>query len=318
MVIGLFIGLSAQVLGTSASSTENYEVHAPIYIVGNNQFHDMALAEQWTGDGTETQPYVIEGLSITGRTNLIEIRDTDVFFQIMNNFLSQGFNGIVLRNVQHGLLSGNHIVDSLTHRQAEGCHGADLSGMQIRDSSNIAITGNVISQNQVGLYVLGGSQIHVTQNQFISNFCYGSVLSAGTVDSSLTFNSFIDNRQGTLNDYTVPTGPQAYTDAPDQNTIELNYFNDAPVVDTNQDDIIDTPYVLAGATGATDNYPRVSAEVSPSLPEETPSLPEETPSLPEDSVSLELVLMVSMFMAVSGLVLVLFIKKTLLSGSKSN
>ena len=80
---------TANKVKTTISVLSQYVNHAPISINGNTEFREKAAAENWTGDGTESSPYLIEGLNIVGTgTYLIIIRNTSLFFQIFNNRLT--------------------------------------------------------------------------------------------------------------------------------------------------------------------------------------------------------------------------------------
>jgi len=93
------------------SIRSNYEEHTPIVIDGNPNFNDTAITEGWPGNGTVNNPFIIEGLNITGPSgnNLIDIKNTDVYFQINNSFLSGGYRAISLDKVENGLISNNSI-----------------------------------------------------------------------------------------------------------------------------------------------------------------------------------------------------------------
>lgn len=43
-----------------------YIEHSPISINGNAEFNATAASEGWLGNGTSSNPYVIDGLNITG------------------------------------------------------------------------------------------------------------------------------------------------------------------------------------------------------------------------------------------------------------
>ena len=67
-----------------------YISHDPIYIDGNTALIGNASAENWDNsgmwDGSKAFPFIIDNLDITNTTStLVEIRNTDLYFQI-NNF----------------------------------------------------------------------------------------------------------------------------------------------------------------------------------------------------------------------------------------
>ena len=60
LVVSGFSGL----LSIAPSAESDYTPHDPIFIDGNDDFALQAANESWPGDGSEANPYVIEGLEI--------------------------------------------------------------------------------------------------------------------------------------------------------------------------------------------------------------------------------------------------------------
>jgi len=90
--------------------------HAPIFIDGDANFSDTASAEGWSGNGSEGDPYIIDGLTIDrggSAGDCISISNTRVNFTISNcNLTGASVNpgaGIYLDNVTHGEITGNLI-----------------------------------------------------------------------------------------------------------------------------------------------------------------------------------------------------------------
>ncbi|MFX1252629.1 MAG: right-handed parallel beta-helix repeat-containing protein [Promethearchaeota archaeon] len=94
-----------------ASFSIQYMSHPPIYINGN--MSATAAVEGWAGNGTVSNPYLIEGWSITNRTSiLIHIENTVSYFIIRNNNLNgmaSDSMGIFLQNVINGKIESNTI-----------------------------------------------------------------------------------------------------------------------------------------------------------------------------------------------------------------
>ncbi len=114
--------------------------HDPIYIISNQNFTDTAnLPEnQWPGDGSKDDPYVIKGLNITSSTSRgIWITNVDFYFTITDCFVkatSSGLgDGIILSLTKNGLVINNTIEDS-------GRYGVYMSSSQ-----NNTIFNNTIS-----------------------------------------------------------------------------------------------------------------------------------------------------------------------------
>ncbi len=109
-VLWLMIASAAVVALTALSDgADAYIPHAPIDIDGNADFADTALAESWPGDGTESDPYVIDSLQITGGPEFaISIRNTDVYFVISNGSFSECYSSaIYLYNVENAVVRNN-------------------------------------------------------------------------------------------------------------------------------------------------------------------------------------------------------------------
>ncbi|MGY5873610.1 MAG: hypothetical protein RTV72_15280, partial [Candidatus Thorarchaeota archaeon] len=84
--------------------------HSPITIDGNQNFSDTASLEGWPGDGSQSTPYIIEGfdIGVGGPSGYcIDIRNTDVYFEIRSCFLTGASAGIYLAATSNGLLADN-------------------------------------------------------------------------------------------------------------------------------------------------------------------------------------------------------------------
>jgi len=92
----------------------DYVSHASIVIDGNDDFHAQAANEGWEGDGSEENPYIIEGYEIDleeGQGGAVDVRNTDLYFVIRHCYLHGGGGawfddskrgyGILTENVQN-------------------------------------------------------------------------------------------------------------------------------------------------------------------------------------------------------------------------
>lgn len=115
-----------------------YNNQSPISISHNDDFSDNSNI---TGDGTEFNPYLINNFNISedgSEDVLIEISNTNVFFQI-NNFLLLGANqGIRFENVTNGYIKNTTIKDC-------------LYGIMISDSFNTSIIENEIEVERTAI-----------------------------------------------------------------------------------------------------------------------------------------------------------------------
>jgi parallel beta-helix repeat protein len=110
-----------------------YVEASPISIIENAGFNGFP------GNGTQVDPYRIEGLNITtGSGNLISISDTDLYFRISSNFLNgleTSESGIWLNNVTNGIIKNNTI------------HNTNAHGIELSDSKENSISNNTILNN---------------------------------------------------------------------------------------------------------------------------------------------------------------------------
>ena len=99
----------------SVTAPSSYDPIPPITpIDGNTNFNDTAFNLGFPGDGSPDKPYSIDNKNITGTgfENLIEIKNTDVYFNITNCLLQNGRRGIYLENVSHGYIYNNTIFNN--------------------------------------------------------------------------------------------------------------------------------------------------------------------------------------------------------------
>ncbi|MFX0139613.1 MAG: hypothetical protein ACFFDN_38590, partial [Candidatus Hodarchaeota archaeon] len=107
----------------SVITEQRCEVHTSIYIDGNEDFKITAQSQGWPGDGSLTNPYLIDGLNITSvNRDALSIWYTDMHFQINNCHLAVFYDenepyanpprGINFSNVSNAIISNNTIVYS--------------------------------------------------------------------------------------------------------------------------------------------------------------------------------------------------------------
>lgn len=162
--------------------------HDPIVINGNSDFANQASTEGWSGDGTESSPYIIDGYEIrnmedypTYGSNMIDIMNVDVFFQITNCLLIKGWTGINFDRVSNGYLSNNIILES------------GYNGVHVANSHHITLIGNNISSNQNGISLTFSGNNTISDNILNDN-------SAG-IELSFSDNNTISNNNVTGNSF---------------------------------------------------------------------------------------------------------------------
>ena len=161
-------------------------VHAPIHITSNSDFASQASANGWPGDGTQGNPYMIDGYDIDGQggTYCIWIENTSVWFVIRNcklwnatSTVSEPYGtGICLKNVQHGTLANNN------------CSGNSY-GISLYSSSNYNnITNNNCSGNSYGISLYSSSNNNITNNNCSGNSWGGIYLHSSSNNNNITNN----------------------------------------------------------------------------------------------------------------------------------
>ncbi len=143
--------------------------HEPIIIDGNVQFEEIARSEGWNGTGSLNDPYVITNLNISGANDLIVIKNTNVYFLLVNNYLHHGANrALVLLNVTNGVVKNNILLKNVD------------DGIYLDQSTeNVVLENNTISSNQGYGINLFKSLYNQIKNNYILNNLQGGVLLRG-------------------------------------------------------------------------------------------------------------------------------------------
>jgi parallel beta-helix repeat protein len=126
------------------SSSQSYVVHAPILIGSDGGFGSY----NFTGVGTRSDPYLIEGYNITAFGALsfaIDISNTNAFFVINNCVIYSDYVGVGLDNVGSGTskIIGNTII-SLT---------GDGGGIVLGNMQNCTISDNNATNFMQGIHL---------------------------------------------------------------------------------------------------------------------------------------------------------------------
>lgn len=252
-----------------------YEYTEPIYINGNTDFSAVASARKWPGDGTSSIPYVIEGLTLSGTANnLIEIRNTDVHFQISDCLISDGSFGIYLSNVQNGHINENNIINheydgiflvdgstncvidnnSVSNTSAFGIHlrvsdhnnisynrfsNHLWSGIALNNSNSNIIINNSASNANSGVEVRSSDMNTISHNVLHDNVFYGIILDSGSIDNAVQWNDFTGNNEGNTQ----------VADDGQGNTFDSNHYEDWTGTGS---------YAIDGSTGNQDLAPLIN------------------------------------------------------------
>ncbi|MEM3444868.1 MAG: NosD domain-containing protein, partial [Thermoplasmata archaeon] len=210
--------------------------HAQIHINGNDEFANQALKDGWPGDGSQNNPYIIDGYDIDahGGSYGIWIENTDVYFVICNCTVYNATNydsapyaaGIALNNVIHGTLENNTCNNSrygiylyggsqynnLTNNNASA---NSYRGIWLDSSSNNTITNNNASDNtDSGIYLYSSSN-----NGIINNTASGNYYGISLEDSS---NNSITNNNASGNKYGIYLGSKSNSNSITNNNASGN------------------------------------------------------------------------------------------------
>ncbi|MHA2170338.1 MAG: NosD domain-containing protein [Candidatus Kariarchaeaceae archaeon] len=190
----------------------NLVEHDPIVIIGNQDLITQASSENWSGNGTQSNPYIIEGLNITNPgipTTIIEIWNTTLYFCIRNSFLKDGIAGITFSEVKNGQIVNNTITNTIG-----GNNGR--TGITFSSSSNIIAANNTLFNHEFAFLIVTNSRDNIVENnsiyanifgiqsrgennEFTNNSFYQNVVAIETGDSTYNLilgNSFFNNGHG--------------------------------------------------------------------------------------------------------------------------
>ncbi|MFX1321008.1 MAG: nitrous oxide reductase family maturation protein NosD [Promethearchaeota archaeon] len=223
----------------------NLKISAPpIYIDDTDPSYNWSIAKDagiCTGEGTYSEPYLIEGVVIDGTgldLNLIMIENSDVFFRIENCILQdvEGLNSAIrLSNVDNGQLINNNctiggfmstgirldysnnitISGTICRPPSPTDYGGNY-GIALRNSINNTVSGNILdSNNGAGIY------IYNSNDNFISG---NTITAAWTAAIDITYYSMYN----TLSDNIISGGAHngIRMGNSNNNTILRNTVND--------------------------------------------------------------------------------------------
>jgi parallel beta-helix repeat protein len=132
-----------------------YTPHEPILINGNAELAALCTV----GNGTEANPYIIEGFSFIGGVYGIQIMSTDAYLCIRDNMIADKEVGLIIMNGQNINISRN-ILSNFTNENDEGL------GIMIAGSQNIEISENMITNSHSGIFCSEMTNSLVLSNTF--------------------------------------------------------------------------------------------------------------------------------------------------------
>ncbi|MEW6070454.1 MAG: NosD domain-containing protein [Candidatus Thermoplasmatota archaeon] len=168
---------------SASQSKSGLTVHDPIHIDGDSDFASQAATEGWVGNGTESNPYIIENYDINASTaDGIKIEISYVHFIIRNCVIHEGKNnykdGVTLWYVTNGKIQNVTFYNT-------------YSAIRTGFSSNIRIN-NCACYNNFDGFLLFTSRSTIISNCTISNNRLGVALYSSS-NSTLRNNIFLNN-----------------------------------------------------------------------------------------------------------------------------
>jgi len=166
--------------------------HDPIIINGDANFNDTADVENWAGNGSYVNPYVIEGLNVNliGTSDIcINIRNTRVHFIIRDCYVNGTYGeytfGFYLVNITNALIINNTCTNNYASINLRNSTGNTISNNNCSSNTNMGIrlqevsTFNVIEHNTCnenagyGIYMERSHSNIVRSNNCTANGGYG-------------------------------------------------------------------------------------------------------------------------------------------------
>jgi parallel beta-helix repeat protein len=149
-----------------------YTNHSAIYIQGNYELNLYASLENWNGDGSQSNPYVISGYKFDNQNPnippttqpLLLMKDIGYHCLITNNlFLNSNESSIHLENVSSIRIIENKISKCNNH------------GIIVEESNSVLITNNTIYQNNGNGILFNSSENSlITSNMIFDNMGNGT------------------------------------------------------------------------------------------------------------------------------------------------
>ena len=189
---------NANVSMVSESKSENpsksLTSHDPIHIDGNDDFASQASSEGWAGNGTESNPYIIENYDIDASKVSggwsgagIKIENTEMCCIIRNCVIHDGgwyYDGIHFYNVTNGK------IDNVTSYN-------NYRGIRLFSSSNNTITNcDVYNNHYDGIRLLSSSDNTITNCNVYKNSWSGILLYSFSNNNQITNCNVYNNDEG--------------------------------------------------------------------------------------------------------------------------
>ncbi|NHJ06271.1 MAG: hypothetical protein EAX90_15700 [Candidatus Heimdallarchaeota archaeon] len=183
-----------------------YNESEPLLIDSNTDFD----ANNFTGEGTENNPYIIKNLNITatGTTMAIEIKSTTAYFIIRDCLIVSEYIGIGVQNIAFGTceITSNIIISStgdgggISLYSLGGCNITDnqcsnfMQGIHLNVVNDCLIKGNnLIANNYQGINIRYSNRNEILYNTIRYSAQHGLALVGTSYDNIIYQNEFCNN-----------------------------------------------------------------------------------------------------------------------------
>jgi parallel beta-helix repeat protein len=217
-----------------------------IYINSADPINNWSVAKEagiCTGNGTYSEPYVIQDLIISKSSGIcILINNSNVYFKIQNCTLYTNYIAIRLINVKNSKII-NSTVDACTGIFLSNCENNSISentvnlneccGISLENSNNNTISENLINNNYHGISLEFSDNNTISGNRATNNYRYG-IISNNSNTNKFIINNLTDHLYGIYlinSNYNTISGNNAidnhyggfYLSYCEGNTISYNY-----------------------------------------------------------------------------------------------
>ena len=180
-----------------------------IAIDGSEHFLSLIREENWPGEGTSLNPYIIEGITFNGSYGkfLINISRTNVHFHIRNCTLISGEFGIYLSNVKNGVISHNTFQNTYDAIKLEfagnniityNTINTSYNGISIESNNNTIAKNIIFSNKKSGIILQKGAKNNIIRNNAIYNNREKGIYLGGATQNTITKNMIVNNHHTSI------------------------------------------------------------------------------------------------------------------------
>ncbi len=280
-IASVFIGLMFIIIlipsnNVAAQSTQDifpvqpqsvYTDSEPIVISNNLDF----VTQNWTGSGTQVDPYTISGLNISNTQFCITVSDTTDWFVIRDCYLKSNSSSgatVYLNNVTHGRIQDSFVGGEMTgfylyntdtcFLRRNSVRGL-MVGVLLQSAIRCNVRESLVYRCEVGIRLDNSFECNIIENRVYANSETGIVATRFTRE-----NVFYENYIG-FNAVKYVQGQYVEGNAIDQGI--LNAWDDGSGRGNNWSDYVtNQTYQIPGLTESLDQYPSLlDVRKNPSL-----------------------------------------------------